>query len=270
MGESYRPTPWDVGYYGMAQVSSFSFPGSGGDQLCGLLHRPEVEAVGAILMAHCFTCSKDLPVSTRLAAGLAQRGYAVLRFDFTGLGESEGDFASTTVSTNVADLGRAALALINEGYGPCGMVGHSMGGAAVLLAASRLKTVDSIAVIGAPFDVGHVTGHFGDAVGTIQADGQADVDLAGRTFTIRKSFLDDLAQHPEGDHITALGRPLLVVHAVADETVEVSQGEQIFAAASQPKAFLPLLPPADHLLTDRSTAAWLAEQLADWFDRTRG
>lgn len=254
----------------MVQIREFGFSGSGGEQLAGLLHLPADEAVGAILMAHCFTCGKDLPVSTRLAGGLVQRSYAVLRFDFTGLGESEGEFSSTTVSTNVEDLKRAALALIGEGFGPCGMIGHSMGGAAALLAAGALKSVESIAVIGAPFDVGHVTGHFGGAVEEIRSQGQADVDLAGRSFTIQRAFLDDLEAHPDGEHIAELGRPLLVVHAVDDEVVEVSEGERIFAAARQPKAFLPLLPPADHLLTDRPTAAWLAEQLADWFDHTRG
>ncbi|MGI9015974.1 MAG: alpha/beta hydrolase family protein [Euzebya sp.] len=253
-----------------ATVRPFEFPGTRGTTLAGLLHVPDGPAVGSILMAHCFTCSKDLPVSRNLARGLADRGYAVLRFDFTGLGESEGDFASTTVSSNVEDLNRAAVALISEGFGPCGMLGHSLGGAAVLLAASRLKSVRSVAVIGAPFDIGHVRRHFGAAVAEITRHGEADVELAGRQFTIRRSFLEDLDTHPQGDHITALGRPLLVVHAVQDQTVAVEQAEKIFAAAQQPKGFLPLLAPADHLLSDRHIATWLAGQLADWFDRTRG
>jgi len=243
------------------------FPGSTGARLEGVLHTPEDRARGSILLAHCFTCSKDLHTMTRLARGLADAGYAVLRFDFTGLGTSGGDFAETSIANDVRDLVAAATALIERGYGPCGLLGHSLGGAAALLAAERLRTVRSIVVLGAPATASHVRRLVAEQEPTIRAEGRATVTIGGRAFPIGVAFLDDLDAHDRLDHITALDRPLLVVHAVDDATVEVAEGERIFAAARQPKGFVPLLG-TDHLLSDRAAAEAALEIVTDWFDRT--
>lgn len=243
------------------------FPGSTGRSLSAVLHDPEGEARGSVLLAHCFTCSKDLHTMTRLARGLSEAGYAALRFDFTGLGDSGGEFRDTTVSHNVRDLVRAATALIERGFGPCGLVGHSLGGAAALLAAHQLKSVRSIAVIGAPSTPAHIRHLFRDEEAAITRDGEAVVEIAGRPFPIARDLLDDLARHDQEGRVGQLARPLLVIHAVDDQTVKVSEGERIFTAAAQPKAFMPLLD-ADHLLTSRRVAERALRAIVDWFDAT--
>lgn len=253
----------------MSESTDLTFAGSTGATLSGVLHTPEGRARGSVLLSHCFTCSKDLHTMTRLARGLADAGYAVLRFDFTGLGDSGGEFSATTVSNDVRDLVAAATALIDRGYGPCGLLGHSLGGAAALLAARRLKTVRSVVVLGAPASPGHVRRLFVGHEEQIRRDGEAVVSIGGRSFPIAESFLDDLASYDDADDIGALGRPLLVIHAVDDEVVEVEQGERIFASARQPKGFHPLLD-ADHLVTDREAADEVLSVATDWFDRTLG
>jgi alpha-beta hydrolase superfamily lysophospholipase len=245
-------------------VREIEFPGSTGTRLVGRLHVPDGEARGSILLAHCFTCSKDLHTMTRLATGLAEAGYAVLRFDFTGLGESPGEFTATTLAHDVRDLAAAASALIERGYGPCGLLGHSLGGAASLLAAQRLRTVRSVATLGAPSSPTHVRHLFDDPDG----DGPTvSLQLGGRRFEVARSFLDDLETHDQADAIAALARPLLVTHAVDDEIVAVTEGERIFAGARQPKAFYPLQG-ADHLLTDRPSAEAALQVIRHWFDTT--
>lgn len=253
----------------MGETSELQFPGSTGATLSGVLHRPEGTAKGSVLLAHCFTCSKDLHTMTRLARGLSAAGFAVLRFDFTGLGDSGGEFSDTTVSHNVRDLTAAATTLIQRGYGPCGLLGHSLGGAAALLAARRLRTVRSVVVLGAPATPTHVRRLFVDASEEIQREGETVVSIGGRAFPVALSFLEDLERHDQAGDIAALDRPLLVVHAVDDEVVEVAQGERIFAAASQPKGFYPLLR-ADHLVTDRAVAEHVLEVVMGWFVLTLG
>lgn len=253
----------------MTTTETIDIKGSTGARLSGVLHLPDAEPLGSLLLAHCFTCSKDLHTSTRLATGLAQAGYAVLRFDLTGLGDSDGDFAQTTLSHDVRDLVAAATELIRRGYGPCGLIGHSLGGAAALLAAKRLKTVRSVVVLGTPFDATHVRHLITAEEDTIERDGQAEVSIGGRPFTISREFLVDLERHSGPEHISELDRPLLVVHAVDDTVVDISEGERIFAAARQPKAFHPLLD-TDHLVTDRDAAQHLQEVVARWFDQTLG
>jgi alpha-beta hydrolase superfamily lysophospholipase len=241
-----------------------TFPGSTGAQLNGILHAPDREARGSILLAHCFTCSKDLHTMTRLANGLLEAGYAVLRFDFTGLGESEGEFATTTVANDVRDLVAAATELIRQGYGPCGLLGHSLGGAATLLAAERLHTVRSVVTIGAPSSPSHVRHLFEDA----EVEGErVGVRIGGRHFEVAASFLEDLDDHDQRGAVAEIGRPLLVLHAVEDEIVPIEEGERIFAAARQPKAFHPLLD-ADHLLSGREAAERALRAVEDWFDAT--
>jgi len=252
----------------MTGTESLEFVGAAGAKLAGVLQLPTGAPSGSVLLAHCFTCSKDLHTMTRLSRSLVDGGYAVMRFDFTGLGESAGDFSSTTVATNIGDLTRAAVALIEKGYGPCALVGHSLGGAASLLAAHRLKTVRSVAVIGAPSSPAHVRHLFETGEAEIRRLGKADVSIGGRTFAVSADFLDDLAAHDQDRRIADLGRPLLVVHAVEDEVVPIEEGERIFATARQPKGFIPILG-ADHLLTDRSAAERVGQTVLAWLDGTR-
>lgn len=251
----------------MGETTDLRFPGSTGATLSGVLHTPSALARGSLLLAHCFTCSKDVHTMTRLARGLSDAGYAVLRFDFTGLGESGGEFSSTTVSHNVRDLTAAATTLIEHGYGPCGLLGHSLGGAASLLAAAKLKTVRSVVVLGAPADPEHIRHHFVDHEEAIRRDGEAVVSIGGRPFPIAQSFLDDLGEHDASAQTGSLGRPLLVIHAIDDEVVGIEQGERIFAAARQPKGFYPLMR-GDHLVTDRRVAEEVLDVVRSWFDHT--
>lgn len=249
-------------------AEAVTFTGSRGDELAGIFHRPAQPARAGILMAHCFTCSKDLSATSRIAKALADTGYAVLRFDFTGLGDSEGEFESSTFVANVGDLTNAALWLIDQGIGPCGMLGHSLGGAATLIAAGRIRAVRSVATIGAPSSASHVRHLISDETqqqATI--DGCAYGDIGGRLFPISEQFLADLDHYDEETAIASLGRPLLVLHSPDDDTVPVSEGERIFALANQPKAFTPLFG-ANHLLTGPDDARRAARQLIDWFDRT--
>ena len=249
------------------QTEPFSFPGSTGAQLAGVLHLPSSAARGSVLMAHCFTCSKDLHTMTRLAEGLSDAGHAVLRFDFTGLADSGGDFKDKTVTRNATDLVRAATELIQLGYGPCALVGHSLGGSAALLAAHRLKTVRSVVVIGAPSSPSHVRHLFQGHADEIEREGVADVTIAGRSFPITQELVDDLDAHDQSGRVAELGRPLLVLHALDDEVVGIEEGERIFAGAQQPKAFVPLFA-SDHLLTDADAAEVALAQVVDWLART--
>lgn len=243
-----------------------SFPGSSGAALAGVLHLPE-RPVGSVLLAHCFTCSKDLHTLTRLARGLCAAGYAVLRFDFTGIGDSGGSFADKTVSRNVGDLVAAARLLIERGLGPCAMVGHSLGGAATLLAARQLHTVRSVVVVGAPSSPAHVRGLLAGSEDEIRRSGVAEVNIGGRPFPISAAFLGDLERHEQGTHVAQLGRPLLVLHAPDDEVVPLSEAEANFAAAGQPKAFWPLLD-TDHLVSDRAAAERLLAAVTLWLSAT--
>ncbi len=243
------------------------FEGHLSDELSGTLHSAE-DARGGILMAHCFTCSSDLAVNVRIARHLVERGYHVLRFDFTGLGRSGGDFADSTFVSNVGDLVRAAQWMLDAGLGPTGLFGHSLGGAASLIAAGRIRTVKSVALLGAPSTADHVLNHIAvDDVEAIQLEGFLEVELAGRRFSISKEFLDDLTAYEHGAAITGLGLPLAIIHSPDDRTVPIREGEALFAAARQPKSFYPLVG-ADHLVTDPKHAKRAATFVADWFDMT--
>ncbi len=249
----------------MPSTEAVSFIGSQGQPLVGMLHRPDGPTRGSVLLAHCFTCSKDIHTLTRLAKGLADAGFAALRFDFTGLGDSGGDFGATHVSANVSDLTRAAFSLIEMGFGPCGLIGHSLGGAAAILSADRLKTVRWIVTIGAPSSVEHVTHLFADRLADIEAAGCAPVTIAGRTFDLDRGFLDDLTNHDVLQAVAELDRPYLVVHARDDEVVGFDQGQTLFAAAAEPKAFL-ALETGGHLLGPRAAAEQALAGIVAWLD----
>ncbi|WP_308365268.1 MULTISPECIES: alpha/beta hydrolase [unclassified Microbulbifer] len=250
----------------MGRRHKVTFPGGSGARLAGIL---EVPAKGppraTVLFAHCFTCGKDVLAASRIARRLAELGYAVLRFDFTGLGDSEGDFADTNFSSNVADLLAAAEFLRREQRPPELLLGHSLGGAAVLAAAGAIPEARAIATIAAPADAEHVTRQFADSVDTILREGQAEVQLGGRPFVIRKQFLDDLQRRRSG-HIRNLDRPLLIYHSPLDNMVSVGEAAEIYNRAMHPKSFISL-DDADHLLTRQKDADYIADTLAAWAGR---
>lgn len=245
---------------------TFTFEGHDGLTLAGRLDLPDGEPVATALFAHCFTCSKDFIASKRIALRLAENGLAVLRFDFTGLGHSEGEFANETFSSNTDDLVAAANALRARGMAPALLVGHSLGGAAVIAAAGRISEVRAVATIGAPADPAHVVHQFEDRREQIERDGEAEVSLAGRPFTIRKAFLDDVAAQTLDDRLAALGKAFLVMHAPRDATVGVDNATRLFVAAKHPKSFVSL-DDADHLLTRPEDAQYAADTIATWASR---
>jgi uncharacterized OsmC-like protein/fermentation-respiration switch protein FrsA (DUF1100 family) len=244
----------------------FQFTGSDGQQLAASLDLPEREPAAYALFAHCFTCGKDGLAAKRIATTLAARGIAVLRFDFTGLGSSEGDFANSTFSSNVVDLVLAAEHLRKARTSPAILIGHSLGGAAVLAAAARIPEARAVVTIAAPSDPAHVTGLFAERIEDIRRDGKAEVSLAGRPFRIRSEFLDDIAEHKLMADVAKLHKALLIMHAPTDDTVGIDNATRIFVAAKHPKSFVSLAG-ADHLLTQRSDSAYVADIIAAWVTR---
>jgi len=244
----------------------FDFPNGRGETLSGVLDLPEAAPRAFALYAHCFTCGKDVLAAVRIARELSKRGIAVLRFDFTGLGGSGGDFAETNFSTNVQDLVAASGALMEKYTAPQLLIGHSLGGAAALAAAHGLANIRAVATIAAPCDPSHVRKLFGDGIAAIERDGEAEILLEGRTFRFRRQFLEDIARQPMEDHVSHLGKALLVMHAPRDETVGIENATAIFSRAKHPKSFVSL-DHANHLLTDRRDAAYAAEVIAAWADR---
>jgi len=239
------------------------FDGAHGARLAARLDLPAGRIRAFALFAHCFTCSKDIPAARHIAGALAAEGIAVLRFDFTGLGGSGGDFSSTGFSSNVEDLKRAADFLRKNYEAPQLLIGHSLGGAAILSVAEDIPEARAVVTIGAPADANHVIHNFKGAEETIRREGAGEVDLAGRTFTIRKEFLDDLEKHSVRDRIAHLGKALLVMHAPLDDTVGIDNATNIFVAAKHPKSFVSL-DKADHLLSRGEDAAYAARVIAAW------
>ena len=244
----------------------FQFTSSAGHQLAAALDTPDGPIRAYALFAHCFTCGKDVLAAKRIAVALAAEGIAVLRFDFTGLGSSEGDFANATFSSNVADLVRAADHLRETRQAPAILIGHSLGGAAVLAAASEIADAKAIVTIAAPSDPAHVTGLFKDSLEAIRRDGSAEVSLAGRPFRINSSFLDDIAEQRLLDKVKHLHKALLVMHSPVDDTVGVDNATRIFVTAKHPKSFVSL-DHADHLISNKDDAAYIAEVIASWAGR---
>lgn len=242
------------------------FTGSGGETLAGLLDRPAADPRAYAVFAHCFTCSKDVFAASRISRRLTDHGFAVLRFDFTGLGQSGGDFGNASFSSNVTDLVLAADHLREAYSAPALLVGHSLGGAAVLAAAGQVPEATAVVTIGAPSDPSHVAHLLEQARPEIEARGSAEVTLSGRTFCIQKQFLDDIAEQPQRERIATLGKALLVLHSPTDDQVGVENAATLFGAARHPKSFVSL-DGADHLLTDRADAAWAADVIAAWAGR---
>jgi uncharacterized OsmC-like protein/fermentation-respiration switch protein FrsA (DUF1100 family) len=244
----------------------FQFEGEGGIHLAATLDTPEAQIRAYALFAHCFTCGKDVLAAKRIAVALAAKGIAVLRFDFTGLGSSEGDFANSTFASNVADLVRAANHLRETKEAPALLIGHSLGGAAILAAAESIPEARAVVTIAAPSDPAHVTGLFADRIEDIRKLGKAEVSLAGRPFTVSREFLDDIAEHSLIDRVARLHRALLIMHAPTDDTVGIDNATRIFVAAKHPKSFVSLAD-ADHLLSNRRDSGYAADVIAAWASR---
>jgi putative redox protein len=242
------------------------FPGHDGTMLAARLDLPRGPHLATAMFAHCFTCGKDIPAARRIAAHLAALGIAVLRFDFTGLGHSGGEFANTSFSSNVQDLLAANAYLTGRNMTPTLMIGHSLGGAAVLKAAADLDSVKAVVVIGAPFDPGHVTHNFAEALPEIASTGSAEVHLGGRPFLIGKGFLADVKQVHLAPAIANLHAALLVLHAPRDTVVGIENAAEIFTSAKHPKSFV-TLDNADHLISDPSDAEYAANVIATWAER---
>jgi uncharacterized OsmC-like protein/alpha-beta hydrolase superfamily lysophospholipase len=247
-------------------TQKLTFTGSRGAALAARLDLPESAPLAYAIFAHCFTCSKDVFAASRISEALASQGIAVLRFDFTGLGASGGDFANTNFSSNVEDLKLAAAYLREHYEAPQILIGHSLGGAAVLAVAGDIPEARAVATINAPADASHVVHSFAMSVADIERDGEAEVILAGRKFNIRKDFLDDVRGQQLTGKIASMRRALLVFHAPGDTIVGIANAAEIFTAAKHPKSFVSL-DGADHLLTRRADAIYVANVLSSWAAR---
>ncbi|TDE40263.1 bifunctional alpha/beta hydrolase/OsmC family protein [Antarcticimicrobium sediminis] len=243
-----------------------TFPGHDGTELAARLDLPDGPHLATALFAHCFTCSKDIPAARRIAARLAAMGIAVLRFDFTGLGHSEGEFANTNYSSNVADLLKAAEYLKGRGMAPALLIGHSLGGAAVISAANQIASVRAVVTLGAPHDPAHITENFAHALPEIAAKGVASVDLGGRAFCISRAFVEDVQGAKLDKALHEMKAALLIMHAPRDEVVGIDNATKIFLAKKHPKSFV-TLDTADHLISRGEDAEYAAEVIAAWARR---
>lgn len=245
------------------RTERFSFPGHGGHDLAARLDLPSGAHLATAVFAHCFTCSKDITAARRVAARLTTMGYAVLRFDFTGLGHSRGEFENTNFTSNVGDLYAAVDSLTAQGMAPTLLIGHSLGGAAVLKAASNLPKIKAVVTIGAPADPAHVIHNFGASLAEIKKHGKATVSLAGRPFAISHDFVQDVGAAELNGCLAKLRAALLVLHSPIDQTVGIENASQIFMAAKHPKSFVSL-DTADHLISDPDDAEYVADVIAAW------
>jgi uncharacterized OsmC-like protein/alpha/beta superfamily hydrolase len=245
------------------------FPGASGAALAARLDGPLAPPLAYVLFAHCFTCTKEAKAAAYISEALAEAGLAVLRFDFTGLGGSEGDFANTNFSSNVADLLAAADWLRRERRAPAILVGHSLGGAAMLAAAPRIPEARAVVTIASPFEPSHVLRLLRDSQETIAREGEAQVDIGGRPFRVKSQFLADIESQKLSDTLAHLGKALLVMHSPGDAVVNIDNASKIFLAAKHPKSFVSL-DSADHLLARRADARYAARVLAAWAERYLG
>ena len=245
------------------KVERVTFVGSEGQKLAARLDAPDEAPRAYALFAHCFTCGKDIFAASRIAQRLTEHGVAVLRFDFTGIGASEGEFANTNFSSNVADLVAAAKHLAQTYQPPALLIGHSLGGAAVLAAALEVAESKAVVTIAAPSDPTHVAGLFRDRIPEIEAQGEAEVLLAGRPFKIKRQFLIDAAEQNLTAKVAHLRQALLVMHSPRDTTVDIANATRIFMAAKHPRSFVSL-DHADHLLSSKRDAVYAANVIAAW------
>ncbi|MEL6869660.1 MAG: bifunctional alpha/beta hydrolase/OsmC family protein [Pseudomonadota bacterium] len=251
------------------QQQKVTFHNRDGAQLAGQIDWP-ADATGGYraiaLFAHCFTCTKNIKAAGNISRALTRHGIAVMRFDFTGLGDSDGEFSDTTFSSNVTDIVDAARWLADEYQAPSLLIGHSLGGTAILQAAPHIDSAVAVATLGSPSTPAHVTHLFKDKSADIQRDGSAEVLLAGRPFTIRQQFIDDLNLHPLADTVANLRKALLILHSPIDTTVDVNNAAELFMQAKHPKSFVSL-DNADHLLSRNEDSRYAGDVLAGWADR---
>ena len=245
------------------------FNNKAGEQLAALLETPTSMPQAYALFAHCFTCSKDIAAASRITRALADQGIATLRFDFTGLGNSDGDFSNTNFSSNVQDLESAANFMTSKNMVPEILIGHSLGGAAVLAASQKLASVKAVVTIAAPATGKHIEHLFVEHKDTIQSKSHATVELAGRQFTIKKQFLDDIARYNDIDHIARLNKALLIFHSPTDQIVSIDEAAKIYMAAKHPKSFISL-DKADHLLSQAKDSQYVATMIATWVSQYLG
>jgi putative redox protein len=245
------------------QNINVQFENDDGRMLAGTLDMPALPARHFALFAHCFTCSRNLKAATNISQALNDAGIAVLRFDFTGLGQSEGEFADSNFSSNVSDLLAAARFLEDEYRAPDVLLGHSLGGTAVLRAAADVPSAVAVATIGSPADPAHVAHLFGDAREELEREGQAEVNIGGRPFTVKKQLIDDLEAHDLYKAVGSLRKALLVMHAPLDSIVEIDNAAELFTAAKHPKSFASL-DQADHLLSHVEDSLYAGRLLASW------
>lgn len=242
-----------------------TFKNRAGHQLSGVLHSPSgTNTLAYALFAHCFTCTKNIRSAVYISESLAQQGIATLRFDFTGLGASQGDFSDSSFTTNINDLLDAAEYLKQEHTAPQLLVGHSLGGTAILAAASEIPSAQAVASIGSPAHPEHILHLIESELASIERDGQVDVDLSGRKFTFKQDFVGDLHRH-EIKYKT-LNRALMVLHSPRDDTVSVNEASTIFSSAMHPKSFVSL-DTADHLLSNKSDAIYAGQVISAWARR---
>lgn len=248
-------------------MARIHFTNRAGMKLVGSLELPPGgDWQATVLFAHCFTCTRNIRAARNITRALADAGFAVLRFDFTGLGESDGDFSGTDFSSNLDDLEDAAGWLAKNLAAPQLLVGHSLGGTAVLAVAERLDEVRAVATLAAPASAEHVLEHFADSMETIEKKGSAEVQLAGQPFRIRRDFVEDVRGHSLEERLRKLRRALLVMHAPGDVTVSVDNAQKIFAAALHPKSFISL-DDADHLLSKDADSRYAGQLIAAWASR---
>jgi alpha/beta superfamily hydrolase len=246
------------------QFKKLEFTNSTGQKLSARIDLPaDQDPIACALFAHCFTCSKNIKAISHISRALTREGIAVLRFDFTGLGESEGDFADTNFSSNVEDLVMAAEFMADNYHAPKILIGHSLGGAAVLQAAAKIPSAVAVITIAAPADPGHVSRALGNSREIIERRGEANVDLAGRTFKIKKQFLEDLGSVRMEETIRNLNRALLILHSPMDDIVGIGNAAKIFQTARNPKSFISL-DKADHLLMDKKDSLYVGSIIATW------
>ena len=248
------------------QKLNVSFTNKHGHQLSGILDLPSGKPIAYALFAHCFTCSKNLKAATNIARALTDSGIAVLRFDFTGLGQSEGEFADSNFSSNVDDLIAAVRYLETEHRAPSILVGHSLGGTAVLEAAPEIPSAVAVCTIGSPSRPAHVLHLLSGSEAELRQQGQAEVNLGGRPFMMKKQFIDDLEEKNPAEKIGSLRKALLVMHAPLDTVVEIDNASRLFTSAKHPKSFVSL-DDADHLLSREQDSRYAGSVLAAWASR---
>lgn len=249
------------------KIERVRFIGGTGFELAGILHRPQNRVFGNILMAHCFTCSKNMRITAYLARALSEAGFAVLRFDFTGLGDSKGDFADTTLSSDIQDLLAAAAFMIDQDLPPQVLIGHSLGAITALFAADEIPTARAVIMLGSPADPEHLKTVFSPLLlQRIDATGRGEINVDGKEYLITRAYLADLEKFNAPSKIANLKRPLLIIHGTRDELVAITEAEKIFTLASQPKFFVPIIQ-GNHLFSGPNDFQFAYQAIRSFLDQ---